>query len=748
MCVVGGIPALNQSEAPSEVLSEGESRVQSCGVQALGAADQLSHQQGTSVHVHGMIHEGLVIVPDSCKEVLSNGCAADMGVVDDMSIVDSVVESDDVSSHHLMCPAEVTFESVSSMRLIVKGGLKEHILFWREELVAPQPILSIIESGYVLPLISEPPVWSQKNQPSAKYKSEFVQTSIEELLADGCIKQVEQKPHICSPLSVVESSSGRLRLVVNLRYLNTFLWKQRFKYEDLRTAMLLFERDDYMFSFDLKSGYHHVDVAEVHQKFLGIEWGGAYYVFTVLPFGLSTACYVFTKLLRPLVRYWRARGIRIVVYLDDGLAVSADERSAHAASDFVRETLGNAGFVTHPVKSQWQPVQRLTWLGFVIDTSLGHLEVPTEKITLLRRQIQQTLSMNQIPARLLASVVGRVIAMGLAIGPLTRFMTRSLYSVIEARSSWCERLQLSPEAEQELIFWRERISEYNAHPFWRAPSAVRVVYSDASDTGFGGYMVEHGPCTAYGQWSPEEAIQSSTWRELSAVYRVLHSMAAKLRNSRVRWFTDNQNVVHILRVGSKKQHLQKVAMDVFTLSMSNHIHLEPEWIPRELNEKADYLSRIIDFDDWKLNPAVFAELQQMWGPHTIDRFASCNNAQLTRFNSRHWSPGTEAIDAFTSHWGGENNWWCPPVVHVPRVIRHAQACGAVGTLVVPCWLSAPFWPILCPDGKFFDDFIVGVVELPMIQHLFLPGLSGAALFDGQLPNTPVLALRCDFSFCM
>ena len=73
------------------------------------------------------------------------------------------------------------------------------------------------------------------------------------------------------------------------------------------------------------------------------------------------------------------------------------------------------------MKSQWQPVQRLTWLGFVIDTSLGHLEVPTEKITLLRRQIQQTLSMNQIPARLLASVVGRVIAMGLAIGPLTRF---------------------------------------------------------------------------------------------------------------------------------------------------------------------------------------------------------------------------------------------------------------------------------------------------------------------------------------
>ena len=222
----------------------------------------------------------------------------------------------------------------------------------------------------------------------------------------------------------------------------------------------------------------------------------------------------------------------------------------------MRVTLDNALFVTHPIKSQWLPVQRLSWLGFVIDTSLGQLEVPAEKISLLRCQIQQMLSMGRVPTRLLASVVGRIIAMGLAIGPLTRCMKRSLYTLIESRCSWCERLPLSAEAKHELSFGDERISEYNAQPFWRAPSAVRVAYSDASDTGFGGYMVEHGPCTAHGQWSPEEAAQSSTWRELTAVYRVLHSMASKLRDSRVRWFTDNQNVVRILQVGSKQQHLK------------------------------------------------------------------------------------------------------------------------------------------------------------------------------------------------
>ena len=300
-----GAPAVDESEAPSEVHSEGESYVLSPCDQTLGAAagaNGLSCQHGT--HVRG-IHGGMVVVPGSCKQVLSDGCVADIGV--DSNVVDSVVvaegDTEEVTllSHDFMCAAEVTSEAISNVIPTVKGRLKEHISFWKEELVAPQSALSISESGYALPLKSEPPVRSQKNQPSAYFRSEFVQTSIEELLVRGCIKQIDLKPHICSPLSVVENSSGKLRLVVNLRYLNKYLWNQKFKYEDLRTALLLLERNDYLFSFDLKSDYYHVDVAEAHQRFLGIEWGGAYYMFTVLPFGLSTACYVFTKLLRPLV---------------------------------------------------------------------------------------------------------------------------------------------------------------------------------------------------------------------------------------------------------------------------------------------------------------------------------------------------------------------------------------------------------------------------------------------------------------
>ena len=177
-------------------------------------------------------------------------------------------------------------------------------------------------------LKSEPTPIVKCNQHSAVANADFAKQRLLELVNNRCVRQVDYLPVICSPLSVVENSSGKKRLVINLRHLNKFLWKQKFKYKDLRVAMLLFERRDFLVSSDLKSGYHHIDIASIHQKYLGFSWAGSSYLFTVLPFGLSTACYIFTKLLRPLVKYWRGQGIRIVVYLDDGIGAASGETNA------------------------------------------------------------------------------------------------------------------------------------------------------------------------------------------------------------------------------------------------------------------------------------------------------------------------------------------------------------------------------------------------------------------------------------
>ena len=141
-----------------------------------------------------------------------------------------------------------------------------------------------------------------------------------------------------------------------------------------------------------------------------------------------------------------------------------------------------------------------------------------------------------------------------------------------------------------------------------------MAYSDASDSGYGGYVVELGRVIVQGQWSALQAQQSSTWRELKAVDEVLRSLADKLAGHTVKWFTDSQNVVRIIQVGSKKPHLQDGTISIFQNCLSKNIRLELEWIPRTLNEKADYISRLMDWDDWQLSPSIFQQLDVFWVP--------------------------------------------------------------------------------------------------------------------------------------
>lgn len=94
---------------------------------------------------------------------------------------------------------------------------------------------------------------------------------------------------------------------------------------------------DFLFSFDLKSGYHHVEIFPEHRKFLSFAWTFSsgytrFFEFTVLPFGLSSAPFLFTELLKSLVKKWRSESKAIIVFLDDGLGAAADKIKAKIAS--------------------------------------------------------------------------------------------------------------------------------------------------------------------------------------------------------------------------------------------------------------------------------------------------------------------------------------------------------------------------------------------------------------------------------
>lgn len=128
----------------------------------------------------------------------------------------------------------------------------------------------------------------------------------------------------------------------------------------------------------------------------------------------------------------------------------------------------------------------------------------------------------------MASIIGQIISMTLAIGSVSRLRTRALYSVLNTRRSWADKLYLSREAQEELQFWLESVELFNRNRIWFSSGTARLVYSDASGSGYSGYVVEVSNDVAQGHWSREEAALSPTWRELKAVYLVLLSFAQRL----------------------------------------------------------------------------------------------------------------------------------------------------------------------------------------------------------------------------
>lgn len=71
-----------------------------------------------------------------------------------------------------------------------------------------------------------------------------------------------------------------------------------------------------------------MDINEEFWQYLGFSVGEGsdrrYFMFKVLPFGLATACYVFTKLLQPLVKRWRSI-MALELLFTDGICAASTE---------------------------------------------------------------------------------------------------------------------------------------------------------------------------------------------------------------------------------------------------------------------------------------------------------------------------------------------------------------------------------------------------------------------------------------
>lgn len=332
----------------------------------------------------------------------------------------------------------------------------------------------------------------------------LVDKEVSNLLRKGAIVPTTLHPHgFVSNLFVVDKTDGGQRPVINLKDFNQWLVYRHFKMEGIHLLRDLLQPNIWMVRLDLQDAYLSVPVFPPHRRFLLFIWKGKVFEFATLPFGLSSAPWCFTKVLKPVVETLRAKGLRLIVYLDDILLL---EQCPLHLSQRLREAidlLSHLGFVINERKSLLSPTRQITFLGFTIDSVGRTLSLPPKKILKIRREIKRTLARSSISLRQVARVVGLLSSSIQAIfpGPLHyRALQRLKATHLRRGLQYSDQVSLTQEVRRELSWWLDHMEAWNGRAIFGCDPDL-VIESDASKSGWGARCWDS---SSGGKWSADE----------------------------------------------------------------------------------------------------------------------------------------------------------------------------------------------------------------------------------------------------
>lgn len=543
----------------------------------------------------------------------------------------------------------------------------------------------------------------ERNHSSARDASEEVTELLKELERKGVVRRVPSaQAWVVSALGAVRKQSGKVRIIHDLRYLNTFLETRTFAMDTLVRRQQIFNKGGFIMCWDLSMAYYHLGIAPEDQKFLALRWEGEFYVWTVLPFGLSTAPYAFSKLMEFPMRFLRETlRAELLQYLDDLTAAWKDEEAARGEAHAPRVVLEAAGFIVEDEKSTPEPVQRAKVLGIVVDLARGVFELPVERKAKLIAQCEAIIEAGSSTGRDIARLAGGLIAAAIAL-PRVRLYTRSLFSLLgldpadrgllpklAAAKVMLRRVPVGARARAELIRWRGALRTTDGVPFRREVLATRVIASDASARGWGGVLFGGSPSrgeqhqTAGGEFTPAERLASSTLREAWAVERTLRALRPK-PGARIKFQIDNQAAVSVMRHGSAVSELHDVALRVAGLAERSGWELEFVWIPREENTTADNASRWADTCDVRTGAALRRKLAE--AGVVLDLYATDLNRVCEGYVSLVAQPQSLAVDAEAVDWDDlpvGHAYAFPPAERAEIAWRSALSARRRVTLLMP-----------------------------------------------------------------
>lgn len=574
----------------------------------------------------------------------------------------------------------------------------------------------------------------------------FAQSECDKWIASGAVQEIpweskHPRAKVCNV--VVAYRDGKMeRVCWSGASVNEGVEDSSFRMEQVKHILDIIEPGDWAFSLDFEKGFHQVPLDQT-REFLLFRIGNKLYRWNVLPMGLKSAPKHFSAIVKQVLQIFRQRGIRCAFYIDDVFFLARTKQDAIAVRRIVLDIFYELGFRVSLKKSLLNPGQLILHLGFDICTADCTIWIVSKKVERIRHLIHEILSnLGKVTGRQLSALVGLLRSNTIACSLIPCFsvglaMALATLPVLEnarasRRSKLCHGKQpvtfqildysayvwLSDLAIAELRLWSKCIWKLRFQRFGRL--VANIIFADACPEGFGAVLcsVLQKLCPADPQFLVEELAtgnwadrcnDSSTTFELLTLLLTLSHYAERLSGRRVHLCTDNVGAAFIAGKGTKKNpRLHFWALQLLACMWKHDIQLSTTYLAGDgiIVSGADALSRGADVYACVLRSEVFDRIWRHFGELNVDAWAA-KGAQQKHPRSGKFLPcispfacpnrvGVDAMSAFDCN---KRFYAFPPVPllgrYIALLVRHKQPA----VLVVPDWVTQPWWAVLKLHGQ-------------------------------------------------
>lgn len=552
-------------------------------------------------------------------------------------------------------------------------------------------------SGYKIPFIKKPKATFNLYQKLFSIKeNRMLSLTVKEFLSSGAISKCKyKKGQFLSPYFLIKKPNGSMRFILNLKKLNEFVFSPHFKLEDYKVVKNLISKDCFMSTLDLKDAYFSIPICKKHRKFLRFKFDGSLYEFNCLPFGLCSAPYIFTKIMKPILEHLRSKGIILITYLDDFLILGDSEEACQRYVNYTKIFLRSLGFRINEEKCSRVPSNRCKFLGFVFNSIEMTMSIPDSKKVVISTNILKLIKKKSISIRQFAKTIGFLVS----ICPTVKYgwlylrrLERQKYLELNNNKGYYDaKILLSESSIKDLRWWLRAINV--ARISLNSPKFSMTIFTDASDTGWG--AVCEG-VKIHGFWNINESKDHINFRELLAAFFGLKAFCKNMSHLNVLLKIDNTTAIaYINRMGSIKfKNLSDLTRKIWQWCEKRDIWIFATYIESKSNVEADKESRSLAIDtEYSLNKTNFSLIINEFGTPEIDLFASINNHKCARYVSWKKDPNSIAVDAFSIDWSKHFFYAFPPFSLISKCLQKIKSDRAKGILVVPVWRTQPWFPL-------------------------------------------------------